>query len=314
MASETISVPVQYLQWQPLYETERPFLRLFKPPPENEDDRATNLVFETKSVDLQDIRELETSPTLDSHGFQIVESATQITDFQNTVIVNEKYLAECEGILKATVGDADEVFCFDWRVRDSASQKSTNNVNTASKPATSTSGGMKSDDVERARAYDPENRAAMLSPALLVHIDYGVASVVSRIRLHFKENADRLLRGRFRVINFWRPLVNDVEDWPLAVCDGSTLARSDVIEADHDRETFSEVSLYCLSRESHRWYFQSHHRPDEALLVKIYDSDTDVKARYCPHTSVKLPNVPPEAPSRKSIEVRALVLAYPKDE
>ncbi|KAH6722503.1 hypothetical protein BKA61DRAFT_569031 [Leptodontidium sp. MPI-SDFR-AT-0119] len=170
IASETISVPVQYLQWQPLYETERPFLRLFKPPPESEDDRATNLVFETKSVDLQDIRELDTSPTLDSHGFQIVESATQITDFQIPVVVNEKYLAECERVLKATVGDADEVFCCDWRVRDSASQKRTNNVKTSSKPATSTSGGMRSDDVQRARAYDPENRAAMLSPALLVHI------------------------------------------------------------------------------------------------------------------------------------------------
>lgn len=147
------------------------------------------MVFETKSVDLQDIRELDTSPTLDSHGFQIVESATQITDFQNPVVVNEKYLAECERVLKATVGDADEVFCCDWRVsysslsitqyanlakvgqvRDSASQKRTNNVKTSSKPATSTSGGMRSDDVQRARAYDPENRAAMLSPALLVHI------------------------------------------------------------------------------------------------------------------------------------------------
>ena len=71
----------------------------------------------------------------------------------------------------------------------------------------------------------------------------------------------------------------DSPSWPLAVCDGSTLAESDVIEAEHRRETFSETSLYCLPRKSHRWYFQSRHRPDEALLVKIYDSNTEVKAR-----------------------------------
>ena len=59
MASETISVQVQYLQWQTLYETEAPFLRLFKPTPGAEDDRATNLAFETKSVNVQDIRGLQ---------------------------------------------------------------------------------------------------------------------------------------------------------------------------------------------------------------------------------------------------------------
>ncbi|KAG4413917.1 hypothetical protein IFR04_012932 [Cadophora malorum] len=298
MASETISVQVQYLQWQTLYETEAPFLRLFKPTPGAEDDRATNLAFETKSVNVQDIRGLQTAPTLDSHGFRIADCATQVTDFSNPVSVNENYLAECEKLLRTTVEGADEVLCFDWRVRDSATmQRGTQIIETSSNPTSSVSGGMRDEDVERARAYDPENRAAMLSPALLVHI------VVSRIKHHFKEKSDQLLRGRFRVIN-----------WPLAVCDGSTLAESDVIEAEHRRETFSETSLYCLPRKSHRWYFQSRHRPDEALLVKIYDSNTEVKARYCPHTSFKLPNVHPDAPSRKSIEVRALVLSYPKEQ
>ena len=116
MASETISVHVQYLQWQKLYEGEPPFLRLFKPTPGTEDDRATNLVFETKSVNVQDIRGLHTAPSLDSHGFRIVECATQVTDFSDPVSVNERYLAECEKLLRSTVEGADEVLCFDWRV------------------------------------------------------------------------------------------------------------------------------------------------------------------------------------------------------
>ena len=202
MASETISVQVQYLQWQTLYETEAPFLRLFKPTPGAEDDRATNLAFETKSVNVQDIRGLQTAPTLDSHGFRIVDCATQVTDFSNPVSVNEKYLAECEKLLRTTVEGADEVLCFDWRVsspsspyaaniqswaehgqvRDSATmQRGTQIIETSSNPTSSVSGGMRDEDVERARAYDPETRAAMLSPALLVHI--GEHSILNTLRV-----------------------------------------------------------------------------------------------------------------------------------
>ena len=52
----------------------------------------------------------------------------------------------------------------------------------------------------------------------------------------------------------------------------------------------------------------------EVLLFKNYDSATDIAARNCLHTAFDLPpeEVPENAPTRESIEVRALVFTHPK--
>jgi len=44
---------------------------------------------------------------------------------------------------------------------------------------------------------------------------------------------------------------------------------------------------------------------DEALVFKTYDSATDGRARFVPHTSFDDPTAPADAPPRRSIEVRA---------
>jgi hypothetical protein len=48
-------------------------------------------------------------------------------------------------------------------------------------------------------------------------------------------------------------------------------------------------------------------RRDEALLLKIADTRTDIPARFMPHTSFTDPTTPPDARPRESIEVRTLV-------
>jgi hypothetical protein len=48
-------------------------------------------------------------------------------------------------------------------------------------------------------------------------------------------------------------------------------------------------------------------RPDEALLLKCYDSETDGRARFAPHSAFIDPSAPADAPARESIELRALV-------
>jgi hypothetical protein len=47
--------------------------------------------------------------------------------------------------------------------------------------------------------------------------------------------------------------------------------------------------------------------PDEALLIKCYDSATDGRARFAPHTAFIDPSAPWDAPPRESIELRMLV-------
>ena len=48
-------------------------------------------------------------------------------------------------------------------------------------------------------------------------------------------------------------------------------------------------------------------RTDEALLLKCYDSATDGRTRFAPHTAFTDPTTPADAPPRESIELRTLV-------
>ena len=46
---------------------------------------------------------------------------------------------------------------------------------------------------------------------------------------------------------------------------------------------------------------------DEILLLKCFDSKTDGRARFAPHTAFADPTTPPDAAPRESIELRTLV-------
>jgi hypothetical protein len=83
----------------------------------------------------------------------------------------------------------------------------------------------------------------------------------------------------------WRPLQHAVEDWPLAVCDGSTVDDNDLLETDIVRRDFREhvgANMFALHRERYRWYYLSRQQPDEVLIFKQFDTESGVKAR-CTH-------------------------------
>ena len=98
-----------------------------------------------------------------------------------------------------------------------------------------------------------------------------------------------------------------MQNWPLALCDASSIEPADFLPTDlvyPDKvgETFS-----LRANPAHRWYYYPQLRPDEVLLLKIYDSRTDIAARAGAHTAFDDPTTPAEAPPRRSIELRALV-------
>ena len=65
-----------------------------------------------------------------------------------------------------------------------------------------------------------------------------------------------------------------------------------------------------VHRDRHRWFYFPQLRPDEVVLLKIYDSKVDGPVRLSAHTAFEDPTSPPGAPARRSIELRALVF-YP---
>ena len=76
----------------------------------------------------------------------------------------------------------------------------------------------------------------------------------------------------------WRPLIDSVEDWPLAVCDGQTVNGSDLVETDHVRRQYSGSTLYLMRNPNQRFYYMSKQSKDEVLIFKNFDSQPEVKA------------------------------------
>ena len=63
----------------------------------------------------------------------------------------------------------------------------------------------------------------------------------------------------------------------------------------------------CAADPDHEWYYFPEMQRDEVLCFKTYDSDEDP---FHPtlHSSFLDPRTPPNAPVRKSLEVRVLCL------
>jgi hypothetical protein len=110
-----------------------------------------------------------------------------------------------------------------------------------------------------------------------------------------------------QIINLWRPIRGPLKDSPLAVCDARTvrpdqLIGSDLVYPHRVGETYS-----VKFSPEHQWYYIPDMVPDEILLLKCFDSETDGVARFAPHTAFVDTTAPADAPPRESIELRTLV-------
>lgn len=106
----------QYLQWQKLYEKEKPFLLLRDVPPDAQDQRKNNLVFEDVEKVIRNTRDQKDSFTLDEHGFSYRIQYSKVASFSDQAYVDKVYLPEMEKLIKESVEGADKIFLFDWRV------------------------------------------------------------------------------------------------------------------------------------------------------------------------------------------------------
>ena len=145
-------------------------------------------------------------------------------------------------------------------------------------------------------------------PVPIVHNDYTEKSGPQRVHdLLEPEKAKRFLSGRFAMVNIWRSFGKSAEAYPLASADGRTIPQEDYIAVDivyHDRT--GEIYQNAHS-PGQRWYYFSGMVPEEALLLKCFDTAQDGRTRYTAHTGFENPNAPEGTPPRESIEVRTLL-------
>lgn len=253
---------------------ERPSYYAYPPPPGIPQQTGAR---DVRRVRIEDARRLAEPPSLDVQGFALRSHRTAVEDFGDEASIREIYYPETEALLRQVTG-AEKVVVFDHTLRSS----------------------------------EPEHGEGIREPVRLVHNDQTALSGPRRVRDHLPaEEAAARLAGRFAIINVWRPIGSVVEAWPLALCDGRTIAPEDLVPSDLVyRDKVGETYSIRYSPR-HRWFYFPRLRPDEVVLVKIHDSETSGVARLSAHTAFVDPTSPPNAPPRRSIELRTLVFFSP---
>ena len=268
VASSFVTADLNYLA-PPL---DRPRTYTFEPP---SGEPKSNIVPEPHSLAIHDIRPISETVSLDLEGFALVRQKSSVKDFYDEDEIKNVYYPEAERLIKAATG-ADRVFIFDHTVR------------------------------KRVQGV-ADRDGGLRQPVARVHVDHTEKSGPQRVRDLIPGEAEELLKGRVQIINLWRPIRGPLLDSPLAVCDARTvksdeLVASDLVYPNRVGETYS-----VKYNPDHQWFYVPRMTADEALLLKCFDSKTDGRARFAPHSAFADPTTPADAPPRESIELRTLV-------
>jgi hypothetical protein len=271
---EAVRAPINYLGKM----DEKPYSYNYTPPP---GALQTNRRTEPEIVAVHNARPVADHLSLDREGFAVVHDESAVSNFYDENEIRTVYYPECERLLKEATGAA-KVVVFDHIVRNPVRNKA--------------------------------GEKWIKLPAKGAHNDYTLRSGPQRVRDFFPNEAEALLKNRFAIINVWRPIRGPLQDSPLAVCDAQTIklddfVASDLLYPDRKGETYA-----VKFSPAHRWYYVPDMQPDEAILLKCYDSAEDGRARFTAHTGFDDPMTPPNAIPRESIETRAFVFYGPEKE
>jgi hypothetical protein len=245
--------------------------------------------------------------TTENSGFSVLNSPAQEKLFTDETAIREGYYAEVEELLRNNLpGKVKKVVIFDHTIRR--------------------------------RVKD-----APRQPVQQVHVDQTPGAAEARVRRHLPaEEAEQLLKGRYSIINVWRPIESLASDFPLAVIDWRSTQPEDFIKVDlmYPKRTETEddddrgkekvpdvTTLYSTEgyeakgetygvapSKEHHFYYMKDMTPEEVMLLKCFDSFGEGMpsgkkglAVRTPHTAFVDPHTAQDAPGRQSIEVRCLV-------
>lgn len=209
--------------------------------------------------------------SLDRDGFRLVAHPTRVTDFLDEDEVRRVYYPEMQALVQRESG-ARRVVVFDHTLRTA-------------------------DEALR-------EQRKLREVVRRVHNDYTEWSARQRLRDVLPEEAEALLARRFAIIQVWRPIRHPVETHPLAICEAASVAPEDFVVAERRYPNRIGQTYAVTYNPAHRWYWFPRMRREEALVFKVYDSETDGRARFTAHTAFDDPTSPAAARPRESIEIR----------
>jgi hypothetical protein len=222
--------------------------------------------FEPHRVMIRNARLVPERPTLATHGFELFEHPSAVTNFSDRREVDAIYPGEVVAAIKRFTG-ADLVVTMGATWRSAADAA----AGTAQPPAAD------------------------------VHVDTSPSFAPRLAQMLFQSDAaaGKTYR-RFLVTSLWRAYSSPPQDWPLALCDGNSIApeegvhnylvrcqsRPDPAEmrADIPNERELPAALIFRYAPHHRFYYFPDMNRDEIVILKLHDSDHD-QAWFAPHTA-----------------------------
>jgi len=255
---------------------------------------------------VENLRGQESNFTTDNSGFAVYNYPAQEKSFTDDAAVREGYYAEVEKLVRDKLPGVKKVVIFDHTIRR-------------------------------------REKASPRQPVQQVHVDQTPRAAEARVRRHLPaDEADELLKGRYQIVNVWRPIGHKASDFPLALIDWRSTSPADFIKVDllypkrqvannDDDDRGKEVlpdpnsasstegyevkgETYSVApNENHKFYYMKDMTPEEVMFIKCFDSRSQIMggkqglADGTPHTAFVDPQTPADAPGRQSIEVRCLI-------
>ena len=230
----------------------------------------TNIEFVEHEVEIQDVRQSPQPLRLEVEGASVLHHRSAVHSFYDEDELRRVGYSETADLVRSATGAA-EVVVFDHNIRGRAG------------PAKA----LAASDVKH--------------PVFHIHTDFSDTSAQSRAAAVLGRAP--VPGQRMAAINVWRPIAEPLRDCPLALCDASLVETGDLLAADLIYPNRTGQIYYVAFNPAHRWYYASDMRKDEVWLFKNYDTATDGRARFTPHTAFVDPTHP-VVQARESVEFR----------
>jgi hypothetical protein len=232
-----------------------------------------NLKLDTRQVDLADADAEDPAPTIASHGFGAVPFSASLPDGESDRPYRRNFADLCAAAVKKETG-ASVVFGIPMAVQ-----------------------------VRRSNGVDEE------APISVCHADFTPSSTAQRVAQILPKTGWKQPPSRFAAFNVWWLACNGPQDRPLALCDASSIAASDVqmgraqvLTPERVATDYGEIALQRYSAR-HRWYWYPRLGPDRLLVFCGFDSDSS-RPSMVTHSAFANRECPPGVPPRVSVECR----------
>ncbi|MDI3567435.1 CmcJ/NvfI family oxidoreductase [Bradyrhizobium sp. Arg816] len=238
--------------------------------------KAYSIPVVSYDVTIRNARPIVDELSLDKEGFALIKHKISCTDVRDPNLMRDRYLEEMVPFIKDYFKASRVV--------------------------------PKRNGVVLRRADQGANPANMAPISKTAHSDYApIAGPVLAAAESQEQGIPITAYSRLMIIQAWRVLSPPPQDFPLTVCDASTIPDRDMLVVDYGRnEPGWHKSWSIFHSPAHRWYYFPEMTADEFIMWKGYDSATHYNVRSA-HTAFDDRHTYPNAIPRESVEARFFV-------